>query len=377
MDPVWCEIDLNSIAHNCKQVSQLVQPQTQIMAIVKANAYGHGAIPVATTLLAAGAHYLGVANQKEALELRQAGITAPILILGYTPREDVGINVVNTISQTVFSLEQGINISRQARDLGLSALIHLKIDTGMGRLGFLPNQEGLAAVVQLASQPNLVIQGIFTHLANADSDDKHSSREQLGIFHRFLKEIGEKGIRPPWIHGANSAAVIDLPQSHFNMVRPGIMLYGLYPSQEVKQTKVHLRPALSLKTKIIHIKTVESGVPISYGGTFVTTSQTKVATLPLGYADGLIRLLSNQGYVLVKGQQAPIIGRICMDHTMIDITHIPEAGLEDEVVLIGRQGNEIITPDQWAIRAGTINYEILTSISSRVPRKYIPKNTKE
>lgn len=372
MRPVWAEIDLNAIAENCQTVQKLVKPGTEIMAIVKANGYGHGAVQVAKKALESGAGQLGVATQQEALELRQSGIEVPILILGFTPLEDAPVSIANRLTQTVFSLAQGEGLSRAAMELGKKALIHLKIDTGMGRIGFAANDSSVDEIARLVSLPGLEVEGIYTHLAQADSLDKSSARNQLARFDRFLAKLKSKGIEIPLVHAANSAAIMELPESHYDLVRPGIMLYGLYPSPEMNKNLVKLKPALAWKTRVVHVKEVPAGTPVSYGGTFVTQRITKVATLPLGYADGLKRLLSNRGQVLINGCRAPIIGRICMDQTMVDVTEVGPVAAGDPVTVIGPQGDEEITAEEMAEIVGTINYEIVCGISNRVLRKYIP-----
>ncbi|NLC77742.1 MAG: alanine racemase [Clostridia bacterium] len=375
MRPVWAEIDLEAIRYNCRQVKGLVKQGTEIMAIIKANGYGHGAQEVAKEVLEAGATQLGVATQKEALVLRKAGIAVPILILGFTPSEDVAVSIKNKLAQTVFSLAQGVEIARRAKDLGLKAPVHLKIDTGMGRIGFLPDEKGLADIVRLLELPGLQVEGIYTHLAQADSADKSSARRQLARFDEFLAKLKREGRKLPLIHAANSAAVMELPEAHYDLVRPGIMLYGLYPSEEMRRERVELRPALSWKTRVVHVKEVPPGTPISYSGTYVTGRTTRVATLPLGYADGFRRLLSNRGQVLIHGQRAPVIGRVCMDQTMVDVTDVGPVAVGDLVTLIGRQEQEEITAEEMAGWVGTINYEIVCGISDRVLRKYLPENT--
>lgn len=372
MRPVWVEVSLEAIHHNFTEVQKLIKPGTGIMAVVKANAYGHGAVEVAKRLSEAGATYFGVATQQEALELRQAGIHLPILILGFTPLEDAELTVEHGITQTIFSLAQGEALSRAAVKSGRKAAVHLKIDTGMGRIGMPPHEETIKEIAQLVKLPGLKVEGIFTHLAQADAPDKSSALQQTLRFSNFIQRLEINGIFIPLKHAANSAATIELPETHFNLVRPGIMLYGLPPGAAINQDQLTLRPALTWKTRIAHLKEVPKGTSISYGGTYITGRTTKVATLPLGYADGLMRVLSNRGEVLVNGHRAPIIGRVCMDQTMIDVTGIDQVAVGDEVTIIGKQGQEEITAGELAEKAGTINYEVVCSISSRVVRKYIP-----
>ncbi|MDN5345461.1 MAG: alanine racemase [Clostridia bacterium] len=367
--PVWAEIDLDAIAYNVCAMKRLLAPQTEIMAVVKANAYGHGAVPVARTALANGVTWLGVATLDEALALRREGITAPLLILGYTPPEDAGRVVAAGISQTVFTLEQARCLSDAAQAAGTRARLHLKIDTGMGRLGFLPDQ-AVAAIPAIARMPHVSLEGIFTHFAAADAADKSYTRRQLSLFQRVITELEQQGITFPWRHAANSGAIIDLPETYFNLVRAGIILYGHYPSSEVQQGRLNLRPAMTLKTRIVLVKEVPAGTYISYGCTYRTTGPARIATLPVGYADGYSRLLSNRAEVLIRGRRASVIGRICMDQCMIDVTAVPEARAGDEVVLFGCQGGKTLPVEEVAAWMGTINYEILCLVSGRVPRVY-------
>ncbi|GEA14093.1 MAG: alanine racemase [Moorella sp. (in: firmicutes)] len=367
--PVWAEIDLDAIAHNVRAIKKILAPQTEIMAIVKANAYGHGAVPVARTALASGVTWLGVATLDEALALREEGITAPLLILGYTPAEDAGRVVAADLSQTVFSLEQARVLNAAAAAAGTRARLHLKIDTGMGRLGFLPDR-AVAEALAIARLPHVRLEGIFTHFAAADAADKTYTRRQLALFQRVITDLEQQGITFPWRHAANSGAIIDLPETHFNLVRAGIILYGHYPSPEVRRERLDLRPAMTLKTRVVLVKEVPAGTYISYGCTYCTPAPARIATLPVGYADGYSRLLSNRAEVLIRGRRAPVIGRVCMDQCMIDVTAVPEASTGDEVVLFGHQGEQYLPVEEVAAWMGTINYEILCLISGRVPRVY-------
>lgn len=371
MRPVWAEVDLDAIAQNLKEVRRIIPKDTKVMAIVKANAYGHGAVQVAQKAIEAGADYLGVALLMEAVQLRKHGISSPILILGYTPEADYPAVVQNSITQTIFSYDQAELLSRSAQELKRQAKIHIKVDTGMGRIGFQPTEESIQEIKAIAELPGLKIEGIFTHMANADAKDKTYSHLQLNKFLWFCSEVEKAGIKPALRHVANSAAIIDLPDAHLDLVRPGIMLYGLYPSNEVDKSKVNLCPAMSLKTKIIHLKEVAAGTSIGYGCTYTATRPTRIATLPLGYADGYTRLLSNKGIVLVRGQKVPVVGRVCMDQLMIDVSGVKNAAVGDEVVLFGKQGDAYISVDDIAALVGTINYEVVCMVSCRVPRIYI------
>lgn len=352
-----------------RAIKNILQPQTQVMAVVKANAYGHGAVPVARTALANGATWLGVATLDEALKIRQEGINAPLLILGYTPPEDAGQVVEADISQTVFSLEQAISLSRAAAKAGVKARLHLKIDTGMGRLGMLP-QQALPLIMAINDLPNIYLEGLFTHFASADAADKSYTRRQLGLLRQLLKQLEERGITFPWIHAANSGAIIDLPETHFNLVRAGIILYGHYPSKEVCWQRLALKPVMALKTRVVQVKELPAGSYVSYGCTYTTSAPSRVATLPVGYADGYSCLLSNRAQVIIRGRRVPVIGRVCMDQCMVDVTSVPETQVCDEVVLLGRQGDSVVTAEEVAAWMGTINYEVLCLISGRVPRVY-------
>jgi len=367
--PVWAEINLPALAHNVRAIKNILQPQAQIMAIVKANAYGHGTGPVARTALANGATWLGVATLDEALQLRQEGIAAPLLILGYTPAEDAGQVVAAGISQTVFNLEQARVLNEAAAANGVQARLHVKIDTGMGRLGLLPDR-AVPVITAINDLPHVSLEGFFTHFAAADAADKSYTRRQLALFQRAIAELKRQGITFPWLHAANSGAIIDLPEAHFNLVRAGIILYGYYPSGEVQKERLDLRPVMTLKTRVVLVKELPAGSYISYGCTYSTPAPTRVATLPVGYADGYSRLLSNRAEVLIRGRRVPVIGRVCMDQCMVDVTSIPGVQVDDEVVLFGCQEDDTITVEEVAGWMGTINYEILCLLSGRVARLY-------
>jgi len=367
--PVWVEVDLAAIAHNLREIRRITAPQAEILAVVKANAYGHGMVEVSKVALANGADRLGVATTAEAIALRQAGFDVPILILGLIAIEQVPEVVAYDLTQTVSTLEVAESLSRVAARWGKKVKVHVKIDTGMGRIGLLP-AEAKKFIENIIRLPHLEVEGIFTHFAVADEADKTYTYRQLALFNQLISELEAKGIHIPIKHAANSAAILDLPETHFDLVRPGILIYGLYPSPHVSR-KVDLRPALSLKSQITYIKQVPAGSGISYGLIYTTPRNTTIATLPLGYADGWSRLLSTEGEALVHGRRVPIVGRICMDQCMIDVGSVPDVRLFDEVVLIGKQGDEEITVEEVAAKMGTINYEVICAISNRVPRIYI------
>lgn len=372
---VIAEIDLDAIASNIKNIRKITNKNAKIMAIVKADAYGHGAVEVAKVLLYNGADCLGVAILDEAIQLRKNNIHVPILILGYTPEAKMEDVVKYDVTQTVFSYETAYQLSLSAVKLNKTAKIHIKIDTGMGRIGFLPNETAIEEIMKIASLPNINIDGIYTHFSTADEFDKSFTLKQLDVFKDTIKELEKKGISIPIKHCANSAAIMDLENAFFNMVRPGIILYGMYPSNEVKKEKLHLTPAMSIKTHISYIKEVEEGTPIGYGRTFITKRKSKIATVPIGYADGFQRIMTKGGRVIVGNGYAPVVGRICMDQFMIDVTDIKEIKAGDEVIILGKKGENEIAAGEIAAIMGTISYEVVCMIGKRVPREYIKNKT--
>lgn len=369
--PAWAEIDLSAIAHNMAELRRVTKSSAKMMAIVKANGYGHGAVPVSQVALKNGAEYLGVAILNEAIELRNAGITAPILILGFTPREHAAEAVKADVTQTVYNFKGALAIGEAALKLGKVAKVHIKVDTGMGRLGLAANNNSIDEILNIAKLPGIELEGMFTHFAVSDIRDKNYTNEQFEKFMELDSQLRLRGLQIPIRHTANSAAIIDLPYAHLDMVRAGVSLYGLYPSDEVEKEKVELKPALGFKARIANVKVVPSGISISYGRTYVTDRETVVATVPVGYADGYTRLYSNKTSVLIKGRRVPVIGRVCMDQFMIDVTGVPEVEIDNEVVLIGQQGDQNVSADELAGLIGTINYEVVCMVSPRVPRLYL------
>lgn len=362
---VWAQVDLSAIEHNMKEIKRKVCGNAKVCAVVKADGYGHGAVAVAKAAVRAGADYLAVAMLSEALELRSAGFREAILVLGYTPPEQSVQLVAGDIEQTVFTLAAATALSKAAGLHHKIAKVHLKVDTGMGRIGVPPAEAGILAE-KIAALPHLKLQGIFSHLATADSEDKTFAIEQLARFKEAIKNVASKNIEIPIKHLANSAAILEMPETHFDMVRAGIILYGLWPSDEVKRS-VDLWPAMQLKTKIAYVKKMPPKQSISYGAIFETKRFSTIATLPLGYADGYTRLLTGKAEVLVKGRRAPIVGKICMDQCMVDVTDIENVAVGDEVVLFG---NAELPADEIARLLGTINYEVICMVSKRVPRFY-------
>ena len=364
---VWAEIDLGAIAHNFREIKKCIKGGAKLCAVVKANAYGHGAVPVAHKALEAGAYYLAVATVSEALELRAAGITAPILILGIVPAEAAGALVEHDITQTVCDFGLAEAISKEAVGRGKRARIHLKVETGMGRIGVRP-EEAVALAKKIVTLPSLELEGMFSHFAAADEADKSFVHEQLALFRHAIDGMEEAGIHIPLKHIAESAAILEIPEAHFDMVRAGIITYGLYPAPNVRHT-IELRPAMKLVTRIVQLKKISAGTSIGYGREFVAARDSLIATLPIGYADGYIRAYKNF-HVDIGGQLAPIAGRVCMDQTMIDVTDVEGVAVGDEVILFG---SDAVTIDDAARHLQTINYEITCLISSRVPRVNIQR----
>lgn len=367
------EIDLTAFKHNLGRIRSLLEPQVKIMAVVKADGYGHGALPCASAALEAGADWLGVAILDEGVEFRTGGIDAPVLVMGGIfpgeAKDLVHYNLSTSVSD--FSLAQ--ELSRQAGQQGKTVGVHIKIDTGMGRLG-MPLEDLPGFMEQVQSLKSLRVEGIFTHLSSADEADPEFTLRQLSLLGKSVDSLKLKGIPVPMIHAANSAGILSFPDSHWDMVRPGISLYGtlgLSGKSSNPKTPLELKPVMQWKTKILKIRKLPKGTPLSYNRQFTTERDSLIATIPVGYGDGLNRALSNNMDVLVRGQRAPQVGTICMDLTLIDVTDIQGVQCEDEVVLFGQQGSEAITVDEMAERCGTISYEILCNVGKRVPRVYL------
>jgi alanine racemase len=359
------EIDLNSLLINFNQIRTWVKPECQVLAVVKANAYGHGAEAISRELATAGVDMLGVALVEEGVALREAGLETPILVMGGIFEDQVPEILRWRLTPVVYRLALAKALSDAALAASLPIPVHLKIDTGMGRLGLRPEEvETFARKMHLLR--GVLPVGMMTHFAEADLSDKSFAGEQIKIFLQTGESLEKAGVRLSLRHIANSAAITDLPETHLDMVRPGLMLYGYHPSK----SDIPLRPVLTWRTRIVFLKRVPAGTPISYGRTFVTCKESLIATLPIGYADGYSRSLSNQGEVLIRGTRAPVVGRVCMDMTMVDVTRIPGVETGDSVVLIGRDGEEEITAHEVAARAGTVCYEILSRIGQRVERVY-------
>ena len=364
----YCEIDLSAIRHNIGVMKRYTAPGVRFLAVVKANAYGHGAVQVARAALAAGADWLAVAIPEEGAELRDAGITAPILVLGgIVTREAAEADCRLGLTQVVFDEERVRLLSDAAQKLGLQAQVHLGLDTGMCRIGVRTPEEAQALVRLIDSLPAVRLTGCFTHMATADEEDASGTLAQIGRFLALTRAIEAVHPSPILRHAANTASIFRYPQIHMDMVRGGIALYGCPPVPEVRD----LRPAMRWITQAVYVKTIHAGDRVSYGGLFEADGETRVATIPVGYADGYRRGITGRGCVLIRGQRAPILGRICMDQLMVDVSAIPGAQAGDEVVLLGAQGGECITAQEMADWIGTIDYEVLCSPSARVPRVWI------
>jgi len=365
----WAEIDLGALSRNIAAIRALLQPDARLMAVVKANAYGHGVLPVARVCLENGADYLAVANVQEAMEIRQANIHAPIMVLGMVPEEQAALMSRHDIEAAVADLESAQGYSRQASAVHPLRL-HVKLDTGMGRIGFQTDEKTVGEIKTIQQLPNVTLQGIFSHFAAADAADKEYSRRQTSDFEAFIECLQANNIHIPVKHLANSAAIMDLPETQYNMVRSGIIMYGLYPSDQVKREKLPLEPVMRLKTRIGFLKTLSSGRSVSYCRTFVAPQDTLVATVPIGYADGYSRLLSNRAWAVVRGQKVPLIGNVCMDQCMFDVTGVEGVEKGDEMILFGRP-EDGVTADDLAHITGTINYEIVCTLGQRIPRVYV------
>lgn len=366
---VYADVDLDAITANVDALMALTSNQTKAMAVVKADGYGHGDVAVAKAVYERVYGY-AVATLDEAVNLRENGIDKPILILGFVNPDEYKVLVENEVAVTVFDYETARQLDAAAAALDKTALCHIKVDTGMRRIGLEPDQQGLDTVRQIRSLTHLDAQGIFTHFAASDEQDKSSAFMQLEKFDDFVSKLEGAGITFTYQHCSNSAAVIDMPQANKDLVRLGIAMYGMYPSDEVKKQNACLKPALALKSHVTMVKTVPAGEQVSYGGTFITKRPTRLATISVGYGDGYPRALSSKGYVLICGKRAPIVGRVCMDQMMADVTEIETVQRGDTVTLIGTDGESMITVEEIAALAGTFNYEFVCDLNKRIPRNY-------
>lgn len=369
---VHAEIDLDAIIHNMNAMHANISENTKIMAVIKADGYGHGAVEIAEAIddLPYVFGY-AVATVEEGLILRNHGIEKPILILGYVFPEQYHDMIRARIRPTVFTSDMAERLSFMAGRLDVDCPIHFAIDTGMSRIGYQVTEEAADEMARIASLPHILVEGIFTHFARADEADKTSTYKQLELFLQMVGMLEERGVEIPIHHCSNSAAIVEVPEANMDLVRAGITMYGLWPSPEVDKNRIDLKPALSLVTHVAYVKELEAGREISYGGTYTTTKKQMIATIPVGYADGYARTLSNKGDVLIHGQRAPICGRVCMDQFMVDVTHIPDVKTGDKVTLIGRDGDEQITMEELGERADRFNYEFVCDLGKRIPRVYL------
>lgn len=369
----YAAVDLDAVRNNIEEMASKLTEGTKIIGVIKADGYGHGAVPIAKELETVNAiHGFAVATEEEAVILRMAGIKKSILVLGYAFPGSYREMLEKEIRVTVFRHDTLEQLSQAAAETGRKAKIHIKVDTGMARIGVRPGEEGMELVRAALETPGIEVEGIFTHFARADEKDKSAAENQLSLFKDFVKKIKEEtGFQIPICHCANSAALIELRDGDMDAVRAGIALYGLWPSGEVSKAVVELKPAMELKSQVIFVKEVEAGAEIGYGGTFTAPRKMKIATVPVGYGDGYPRGLSNKGYVLVHGERAPIVGRICMDQFMIDVTRIPNVKEGDWATLIGREGEGQITMEELGELSGRFNYELACCIGKRIPRIYL------
>lgn len=370
---VYAAVDLDAVRYNMEQMHLNLSPGTKMIGVIKTDGYGHGAVPVGRELeeLSYVAGY-ATATAEEAFILREAGLKKPILILGYTFPYSYEELIRQEIRPAVFRMDSVEELAACARRIGVPVRVHVKVDTGMTRVGIRPDESGLRFVETLFQMEGIEVEGIFTHFARADEVDKTSARKQLTRFLSFVEQIEDRlGYHIPVRHCSNSAGIVELQEANLDVVRAGITIYGLWPSAEVSREIVSLRPILSLKSHVVYMKEVEAGVPVSYGGTYVTTEKTLIATIPVGYGDGYPRSLSGKGYVLIRGKRAPILGRVCMDQFMVDVSHIPDAVQGDEVTLIGKDGDEEITMEQLGDLSGRFNYELACNLGKRIPRIYL------
>ena len=368
---IQADIDLDAFAFNLESIKNNLKEDTKIITVLKADGYGHGALPLAREALKdPRVGGVAVATVEEAEELRQGGIRKPLLILGYTYEENYEQIAREEFRPAVFKLSMARKLSQAAVKNNTVVNVHIKIDTGMSRIGYRDLETAVPEIMEISRLPGIRIEGLFTHFARADEKKTDPAYVQFRKFQEFQKALEAQGLEIPICHCSNSAGIIRMPEANLNAVRAGVILYGLYPSEDVEKEPVPLKPVMELKSHIAYIKTVEAGVQISYGGTFTTQRETRVATIPVGYADGYARGLSNKGSVLIRGKRAPILGRVCMDQFMVDVTDIPQAQELDEVVLLGRSGDEQITMEELGELSGRFNYEFACCISKRVPRIY-------
>ncbi len=370
---VYASVDLSAVLYNMERMHGAISPQTKMIGVIKTDGYGHGAVPIGRELEKLPYVFgYATATAEEAFILRRAGLTKPVLILGYTFPYSYDELILQEIRSAVFRKDAVETLDACAGRLGRKAVVHVKVDTGMSRIGIRPDEEGLAFMEWISGFENMEVEGIFTHFARADETDHSVALSQLAKFTAFAEEAERRmGKRIPLKHCSNSAGILTLPQANLSLVRAGITLYGLSPSGEVTKEMLSLHPVLSLKSRLVYVKEIEAGTPVSYGGTFVAKERMRIATVPVGYGDGYPRGLSGKGSVLIRGERAPILGRVCMDQFMVDVTEIPDAQEDDEVTLIGADGGEKITVEELGELSGRFNYELVCCLGKRIPRVYL------
>ena len=368
-----CErVDLDAIAYNFQMMKANIKKDVHMIAVIKTDGYGHGAVQIARLL--ENTDYIwgyATATLEEAVILRKHGIQKPILVLGCIFPDQWEEMIQNEVRMTTYTTDMAKGVSDLAVRLGKDAYIHIKLDTGMSRLGFQINENSVDAIEEISKMPGLKLEGLFTHFSKADETDKKYTDEQIEKYCYMQEELKKRGVTFEFYHCSNSAGIIDVPKANMDLVRAGISIYGLYPSEEVRKLNVPLKPAMELISHVAYVKTVPAGTPVSYGATYVTDRETRLATIPVGYGDGYPRSLSNKGYVLIHGKKAPICGRICMDQFMVDITDIPDVKFGDKVTLIGKDGEEILPVETLSDLSGRFNYEFVCDLGKRIPREYI------
>lgn len=368
--PVWAEVSLDNLKYNVEKIREKAKSK-ELIGVVKADAYGHGAVDVAPVILQNGATRLAVAVLTEAVELRKSGIECPIMILGLTPETLSDTLIEYNVEPAVSSYEYALSLSKSAQAKGKKVKIHVAIDTGMGRIGFLPNEEGVEEVYKISKLPSIEIEGLFSHFCTADETDKSYSNKQFEKYNWFYEKLEQRDVKVNMRDMANSAAIMELPSTHYEGTRPGIILYGYYPSNEVDRSELSIKSVMTLKTNVMYVKELDKDEYIGYGRKFMTKRKSIIATLPVGYADGYTRMLSGKAKVIINGKFAPVVGNICMDQCMIDVTDVGDVKVGDEVILMGSDGNLRFDAEDMAEILGTISYEVMCMISKRVPRVYI------